>query len=207
VGVTVLANVNGDDLKPILAVMLILVGLRILLRFSRPLPLAPDVDDPTVSDDAPPHFDKRGVEIAAGAGGITNGLVGAWGPVVTPFLLHRGLTPRFAVGSVNTAEVAVATVSAGALIGSVGGSGLDWEVLLAMLGGGIIAAPLAALVVRFIPARALGLAVALLLLLTNSRELTGAWDPADGRWAIYLLIAILITGAIARPRFMRAAPD
>ena len=205
VGVTVLANVNGDDLKPILAAMLILVGLRILVRFSRPLPLAPDVTDPNVRDDAPPEFDKTGVEIAAAAGGITNGLVGAWGPVVTPFLLHRGLTPRFAVGSVNTAEVAVATVSAGALIGSLGGSGLDWEVLFAMLGGGMIAAPIAALVVRFIPARALGLAVAMLLLLTNARELMGTWDPADGRWAIYVLIVILMAGAIARPRFMRTA--
>ncbi len=205
VGVTVLANVNGDDLKPALAVVLILVGLRILVRFSRPLPLAPDVIDPNVRDDAPPEFDKRGVEIAAAAGGITNGLVGTWGPVVTPFLLHRGLTPRFAVGSVNTAEVAVATVSAGALIGSLGGSGLDWEVLLAMLGGGVIAAPIAALVVRFIPARVLGLAVAMLLLVTNSRELMGTWDPTDGRWAIYLLIGILMAGAVARPRFMRTA--
>lgn len=205
VGVTVLANIDGDDLKPYLAGMLILVGLRILVRFSRPLPLAPDVDDPNVRDDAPPEFDKRGVEIAAAAGGVTNGLVGAWGPVVTPFLLHRGLTPRFAIGSVNTAEVAVATVSAGALIGSLGGSGLDWEVLLAMLGGGVIAAPIAAMVVRFIPARALGLAVAMLLLLTNARELMGTWDPTDGRWAIYLLIAILMAGAVARPRFMRTA--
>ncbi len=206
VGVTVLANINGDDLRPYLAAMLILVGLRILVRFSRPLPLAPDINDPNVRDDAPPEFDRTGVEIAAAAGGITNGLVGAWGPVVTPFLLHRGLTPRFAVGSVNTAEVAVATVSAGALIGSLGGSGLDWEILLAMLGGGVIAAPIAALVVRFIPARALGLAVALLLLVTNARELMGTWDPSSGRWAIYLLIVILIAGAVVRPRFMRSTP-
>ncbi len=205
VGVTVLANVNGDDLKPYLAVMLILVGIRILVRFSRPLPLAPDIDNPNARDDAPPEFDKRGVEIAAAAGGITNGLVGAWGPVVTPFLLHRGLTPRFAIGSVNTAEVAVATTSAGSLIASLGGSGLDWEVLLAMLGGGVIAAPIAALVVRFIPARGLGLAVATLLLVTNARELMGAWDPSDGRWAIYLLIGILVTAAATRPRFTRRA--
>src|SRR5688500_10215504 len=35
VGVTILANVDGDDLRPILACLLLLVGLRILVRFSR----------------------------------------------------------------------------------------------------------------------------------------------------------------------------
>ena len=42
----------------------------------------------------------------AATGGVTNGLVGAWGPVVTPFLLHRGVPPRISIGCVNTAEVA-----------------------------------------------------------------------------------------------------
>ena len=30
------------------------------------------------------------------------GLVGAWGPVVTPVLLHKGIEPRYAVGSLST---------------------------------------------------------------------------------------------------------
>ena len=41
----------------------------------------------------PASVQRAGVEVAATAGGVTNGLVGAWGPVVTPFLLHRGLRP------------------------------------------------------------------------------------------------------------------
>ena len=173
IGVTVLNNVDGDQLKPILAALLILVGLRILVRFSRPLPTATaGAVDPTPDDDHAPRFDERGVLIAAGTGGITNGLVGAWGPVVTPFLLHKGLAPRFAIGSVNTAEVAVATVSAVSLIASIGSDGMDFGIALAMLGGGVLAAPLAAMVVRHIPARALGVAVAGLLLATNVRELS-----------------------------------
>jgi len=203
IGVTVLASVNGDDLRPYLAGLLLLVGIRILLRFSRPLPLAPDTIDPSVSDERPPPFDETGVEIAATVGGITNGLVGAWGPVVTPYLLHRGLTPRFAVGSVNTAEVAVAVVSAGSLVASPGGEGLDAEVVLAMLGGGVLAAPLAAYVVRFVPARLLGLAVAALLLLTNIRELAGSWDLHDWGWAYYGFALVLVALAAARPRLTR----
>ena len=37
VGTTVLANVDGDALRPYLAVLLLLVGLRILVRFSQPI--------------------------------------------------------------------------------------------------------------------------------------------------------------------------
>lgn len=201
VGTTVLVNVDGDDLRPVLAVILLAVGLRILLRFSRALPMQPDVEE----GDAPPHsgVDVRGVEVVAGAGGVTNGLVGAWGPVVTPFLLHRGLPPRFAVGSVNTAEVAVAVVASGSLIASLGGNGLEVGVLLAMLAGGALAAPLAAYTVRLVPPRILGLAVAGLLLATQVRELSGTFDIGAARWGLYALVAVALGAAFARPRVRR----
>ena len=67
IGVTVLNNVDGDQLKPILAALLILVGLRILIRFSRPLPTATaGAAGPTPDEDRAPTFDERGVLIAAG---------------------------------------------------------------------------------------------------------------------------------------------
>jgi uncharacterized membrane protein YfcA len=203
VGTTVLVNVDGDDLRPILAVVLLVVGLRILLRFSRALPTQPD-REPEVGETGTPSFHLRGVEVAAAAGGVTNGLVGAWGPVVTPFLLHRGLPPRYAIGSVNTAEVAVAVVAAGSLVTSLGGEGLQLGVVLAMLAGGMLAAPLAAYVVRFVPARALGLAVAGLLLTTQARELAGALDVGSGRWIAYALIPIALLVAAIRPRLADA---
>lgn len=208
VGTTVLVNVDGDDVRPFLAVVLMLVGIRILVRFSQPLP-APRRDADGVVDTAMPPFDERGVEVAAAAGGITNGLVGAWGPVVTPFLLHRGLPPRYAVGSVNTAEVAVAVVSAGSLITSLGGAGLEAGVVLAMLTGGMLAAPLAAYVVRYFPPRLLGLAVAGLLLTTQTRELARYFELGVGRWFIYAAIPVVLVLAGLRPRITGelAAPD
>lgn len=198
VGTTVLVNVDGDDVRPFLAALLLVVGLRILIRFSRALPMQPDTASEGELDRS--AFDVRGVELAGGAGGITNGLVGAWGPVVTPFLLHRGLPPRFAVGSVNTAEVAVAVVAAGSLVASLGGDGLEVGVVLAMLGGGALAAPLAAYTVRFIPARALGLAVAGLLLATQLRELAGTFEVGALRWLAYALIPVALGWAAMRPR-------
>jgi hypothetical protein len=198
-GTTILVNVDGDDLRPILAVVLGLIGLRILVRFSKPLPMLPDA-----VDGRPAGADGRGVSIAGAAGGVTNGLVGAWGPVVTPFLLHRGLAPRFAVGSVNTAEVAVAVVSAGSLLGSSGADGLEASIVVAMLAGGAVAAPLAAYVVRWVPPRLLGLAVAGLLLVTQTRELAGALEAGPGRWLAYGLIAVALAVAAAAPRARRA---
>src|SRR5690606_29903762 len=192
-------------LRPVLAVVLLVLGLRILLRFSLPLPMQPDVPAQDVDDAAAPEV--SGVEVAATAGGVTNGLVGAWGPVVTPFLLHKGLAPRFAVGSVNTAEVAVATAAATSLIASLGGGGLDASILLAMLLGGAVAAPLAAVVVRRLPPRALGLAVAGLLLLTQTRELAGAAGVGAARWVAYGSVLAALAAAAAAPRVRQVAAD
>jgi len=207
IGTAVLVFVDGDDLRPVLAAILLLVGLRILLRFSRPLPLRPDTEAGVREGELPP-FNARGVEVAATAGGITNGMVGAWGPVVTPFLLHRGLPPRFAIGSVNTAEVAVALVAAASLITSLGGEGLEVGVVVAMLLGGMLAAPIAAYVVRFVPARGLGLAVAGLLLLTQSRELSNYFELGPVRWLAYGGIVVGLAAATLRPRItLRRMPS
>ncbi len=209
IGTTVLANVDGDAIRPFLAIVLMSVGLRILIRFSRPLPAVSAVRNAASeaepgSERRAPAFDERGVRVAATAGGVTNGLVGAWGPVVTPFLLHRGLAPRYAIGSVNTAEVAVAIVSAGSLITSLGGQGLEAGVVLAMLGGGVVAAPLAAYVVRFIAPRLLGLAVAALLLVTQSRELANTGNLPFTRWLAYAGVLLALGLAATRPRLEEA---
>jgi uncharacterized protein len=203
VGALILSNVDGDDIRPILAILLMLVGIRILFRFSQALPESRDQAADAAKAQKAPEFKETGVEVAATAGGITNGLVGAWGPVVTPFLLHRGLPPRYAIGSVNTAEVAVAIVSAGTLITTLGRGGLDLGIVAAMLVGGVLAAPLAAYIVRYIPARLLGLLVAGLLLLTQSRELATAYDFPGSRWVVYLSIPVLVLLAALRPRLTR----
>ena len=200
IGTTVLANVDGDDIKPVLAVLLLLVGLRIFVRFSRPLPKS--VREDAAADHIPERVNLRGTELAGLAGGTTNGLVGAWGPVVTPFLLHRGVPPRFSVGCVNTAEVAVAVVSAGSPLTSLGGEGVEAATVIAMLVGAVAAAPLAAWVVRFFPPRLMGLAVAGLLLITQTRELS-IWRYPTLRWYGYVLVPIALVGAAFRPRLQR----
>lgn len=201
VGVVVLNVVGAEALTPLLAAILLLVGLRMLLRFSKPVVSnAAEFEDLEHDPDRMPSYDEKGIAAVGAAGGVTNGLVGTWGPVVTPVLMHRGLPPRFAVGSVNTAEVAVAAVSSVLLIGTFGSSGLELPLVLAMLAGGVAGAPVAAWAIRRVPARPLGVGVAAMLLLTNSRQLADWADLGPARWAVYGAVAVLVTLAAVRPR-------
>ena len=208
IGVTLLANVDGNTFRPYLALLLTAIGVRILVRFARPITLNRDDESPRDARGKwKLRYDKRGVTTAAFLGGITNGLIGAWGPVVTPFLLHRGVRPRFAIGCVNTAEVAVAGASAFSLIASVGRGGFNPGVVAAMLIGGVVAAPVAAWFIRKVPPRPVGIGVAALLLLTNARELT-AWAGITGvwLWVVYLGIIAATVAALFAFRGAAAAP-
>jgi uncharacterized membrane protein YfcA len=201
VGVTVLSSINGATLRPYLAMLLTIIGLRILVRFARPLPRSKATVPIAGSLKRELVYDRRGVKIAAFLGGVTNGLIGAWGPVVTPFLLHRGVRPRYAIGCVNTAEIAVASTSAFSLIASLGTAGVHGTMLLSMLIGGVVAAPVAAWLIKFVAPGPMGVAVAGLLLLTNARDLT-AWAGLSGPavWAVYLGILAMVAVALVTSR-------
>ena len=188
VGVYVLSSINGATLRPYLAMLLTVIGIRILVRFARPIAHTEKATAP-ISGSLKRElvFDRRGVKTVAFLGGVTNGMIGAWGPVVTPFLLHRSVRPRYAIGCVNTAEVAVASASAFSLIASLGSAGINGPTVVSMLLGGVVAAPVAAWFIRHVSPGPMGVSVAGLLLLTNARDLTAWAGIRSGLalWAIY----------------------
>jgi len=133
---------------------------------------------------------------------VTNGMIGAWGPVVTPFLLHRSVRPRYAIGCVNTAEVAVASASAFSLLASIGRGGINGPTVLSLLFGGVLAAPVAAWFIRHVAPGPMGVSVAGLLLLTNARDLT-AWaglKSGPALWAVYASILVVTAVALVSAR-------
>lgn len=202
VGALVLTNVDADRIRPVLALMLLLVGLRLLVRFSAPIS-APLPGGTTEGLDGPGRS-GWGFRAVAATGGLTNGLVGAWGPVITPYLLHRRIAPRVVVGSVNTAEIIVALVSAGSLITSLGSNGVEPSIVISMLVGGVIAAPLSAHVVTFIAPRVLGMAIACLLLVTQTRELALALGrPVVPALGVAFAVGTLVVWTLTR----RHRPD
>lgn len=190
VGVVVLSVVDTRLLRPAIALLLCVIGVRILHRFGSGRP-------PRARATRPGSLDWT--TAGAGAvGGCTNGLIGAWGPVVTPFLIQRGVPVRIAVGSANTAEIAVAVVSVGALMRS-GVGGAELGIAIPMLAGGVVAAPLAANLVRRIPPRVAGLSLAAFLLVSQLRELAAAFGIGPARWLGYGAVAVAVALS-ARPR-------
>lgn len=126
---------------------------------------------------------------------------GGWRPVATPALLASGrMEPRKVIGSVDTSEFLVAiAASLGFLLG-LGAEGIPLEVVAALLIGGLVAAPIAAWLVRHLPGRILGSLVGGLIVLTNVRTVLGS--DALGVMSsvavrIYLVITLIWIGAVA----------
>jgi uncharacterized membrane protein YfcA len=95
---------------------------------------------------------------------------GGWGPVGTTSLLSSGrLSPRKVIGSVSASEFVVAVGGSLGFLMALGSAGINIGFVVALLAGGMVAAPLAAWLVKHLQARVLGVAAGGLILLTNSK--------------------------------------
>jgi len=91
---------------------------------------------------------------------------GGWGPVVTSNLLVQGTEPRTTIGTVNTAEFFLTTTISLTFIMAIG---LEAFTIAAvgLIIGGLLAAPLGAVIAKRIPAKRLLAMVGTLLTLTS----------------------------------------
>jgi uncharacterized protein len=79
----------------------------------------------------------------AGIGGFLDSFGGGgWGPIVTSTLITKGRTPRYVVGSVSLTEFFVTLSSALTFFWLIRVE--NWQVIVALVIGGVIAAPIAA---------------------------------------------------------------
>jgi uncharacterized protein len=143
-GAWVLSNVDAAIMRPFVALYLILVGVFILLKAWRLAPMR-DAPAPWVG---PVGF-VAGFLDASGGGG--------WGPLATSSLVGSGHAPRIAVGSVNATEFFVTVAAATTFFVELGAS--PWRELLALVIGGMIAAPFGGWAVKHVPARGLMIGV------------------------------------------------
>jgi uncharacterized protein len=169
-GATLLVHLDAELAVPIVAAILVALGTYVTWRFLSPRRL-------TFGPRPGARF-LAPLGLFAGALDALGG--GGWGPVGTSSLLASGrLEPRKVVGSVDTAEFVVAVGgSLGFLVG-LGGRGVPWSYVAALMVGGMLAAPVAAALVRHLPARVLGVAAGGLIVLTNLQTL-GDWADASG---------------------------
>ena len=139
-GAYVLTALPGEKMKPFVAFYLLIMGLMVLRK----------------------AFKKTREKVAKTRLLLPLGLVGGfcdaiggggWGPIVTSTLVARGHDPRFTVGSVNLAEFFVTTAEVATFSATIGLT--HWQVVVGLIAGGIVAAPLAAYVCKRLPTRIL----------------------------------------------------
>ena len=137
-------------IKPILAVYLLILGIRIISKALRKQ-----------------REKRRKVKNAgwlAGAGGFLDSFGGGgWGPLVTSTLITNGRTPRYVIGTVSLVEFFVTFASALTFFSIIGIS--HWQIVLGLIVGGVAAAPIAARLAGRIPTRWMFLGVGLMVII------------------------------------------
>jgi uncharacterized membrane protein YfcA len=197
-GAHFLVSLPADVAKPWVAGILFVLGLYVIWRF-------------LVLGGARPQFKGQLSAAFLAPVGLLGGTLdaiggGGWGPVGTTSLLSSGrLSPRKVVGSVSASEFVVAVGGSLGFLTALGEAGINVGFVVALLAGGVIAAPLAAYLVKHLPSRVLGVAAGGLILVTNSKtvlESLGASGVVVGTTALALTVAWvwLITLAVGQER-------
>lgn len=202
-GATVLSSLSTDDAAPLMAAILLAIGIYVLLRFSFGRP-------PGLKSTHTPHTAKFLAPLGLFGGFIDASGGGGWGPVTTSTLLSQGKTaPRTVIGSVSASEFLVAvSASLGFLVGLREEFLDNLPIVLGLAVGGIIAAPFAAWLVTKVSPALLGTAVGGVIVLTNSQKLIkyfGVTGPPSA--AIYLAIVVTWVGLIAYTWRTSQAPE
>ncbi len=176
-GATLLSSLDGEAAAPWVAGLLLALGLYVLYRF-------------LVLGGRRPQFKGRPSAAMlvplAGVGGAMDAIGGGgWGPVGTTTLLSSGrLEPRKVIGSIDTSEFIVAIGGSLGFLFALGSAGIRWDIAGALLAGGVVAAPIAAWLVRHLPARILGVAAGGVIVLTNIKTIVESLGASGSTVAI-----------------------
>jgi hypothetical protein len=155
-GAYILSEVPGDIIKPIVSIYLVIMGVVILWKA---------LHMSTAPTKVTSHLFPLGL-----VGGFFDAIGGGgWGPIVTTTLVARGNNPRFTVGSVNAAEFFVTFAESVMFLLTIGLT--HWRIILGLLIGGVIAAPLAAITVKHLPTRGFMILVGILIIALSIRTI------------------------------------
>jgi hypothetical protein len=154
IGAYLLSDViDGNVIKPYISAYMVVLGCIIVSKGIK----KNNVKKPT----------KR-LGVLAIFGGFMDAVGGGgWGPIVTSTLIGRGRDPRYTIGSVNAAEFAVAFASGVTFLLFEGIN--SWQVVLGLMLGGMIAAPLGAYLVNKVNRKPLMVIVGLLVIFLGLR--------------------------------------
>ncbi|NML65398.1 TSUP family transporter [Hymenobacter sp. RP-2-7] len=136
-------------LKPLLAVYLLILGVRIISK--------------ALTRQAQQRRKVKNAGWLAGAGGFLDSFGGGgWGPLVTSTLIANGRTPNYVIGTVSLVEFFVTLASAITFFSVLGLK--HWDIVLGLIVGGVTAAPIAARLAGRIPTRWMFIGVGLMVI-------------------------------------------
>lgn len=159
-GAYILTNIDGNIIKPYIAVYLMIMGGIIIYKAFTMTPRKK-------------HDEYHGPRISLLGlfGGFFDAIGGGgWGPVVTSTLVANGKHVRRTIGSVNFSEFFV-TLGESILFIFTLNFGEYWQIILGLLIGGAIAAPIAARLAQKLPVKTLMIVVGVLIILLSIRTL------------------------------------
>jgi len=144
---------DGDLIKPYIAMYLLVLGIIILVKGIRNRPKD--------------HIDVKRAGLLALIGGFLDAVGGGgWGPIVTSNIINQGKNPKETIGTVNTTEFFVAFFSTGVFLFFVGVE--SWPVVLGLILGGVVAAPVGAFFASRVNKRSLMILVGIVIILTST---------------------------------------
>jgi uncharacterized membrane protein YfcA len=152
IGAYLLSNIDAGVIEPFVSAYLIAVGIYILFKAFQPL--------------FPREVGDRMVPVIGFGGGILDAMGGGgWGPIVTTSLVGRGHEPKKVIGSTSVTEFLVTLTISITFVLTLGWS--DMTSAAGLIIGGVIAAPIGAMLVRHLPVRPLMVGVALVIIATS----------------------------------------
>ena len=189
-GATLLSSLSTESARPLASALLFTLGIYVLLRFLLGKAQVQRKGRPGIRFLAPLGLIGGFVDATGGGG---------WGPVTTPTLLADGrLAPNRVVGTVSASEFIVALSASVGFFTALGGEVVRLEFVAALLGGGLIAAPIAAYMVRHLNPRILGVVVGGFICFTNARVLLSATGiSGDAFLLVYVVIVTAWMTAVA----------
>jgi uncharacterized protein len=159
-GAYVLTSIDGDIIKPYIAIYLLIMGGVIVYKAFTIVPRH-----------KPDGYHGPRISLLGLFGGFCDAIGGGgWGPVVTSTLVARGKNPRLTIGSVNLSEFFV-TLGQSILFVITLSMGEYWQIILGLLIGGAIAAPIAAKLTQKLPLNYLMIFVGVLIIGLSIRTL------------------------------------
>lgn len=159
IGAYLLTSFDGDAIKPYISGYLLIMGIVILVKAFN------------LKERKPTGVHTARVSALALVGGFFDAIGGGgWGPIVTTTLVARGKDPRLTIGSVNFSEFFVTLIESIVFIVTLS-FGEYWRIILGLLIGGALAAPLAARVTRKMPVKALMILVGAIIIALSVRTI------------------------------------